>query len=173
MTQDMQENDHKNSHTITIDLPDLAATQALGTGLAGWLTAGDMVLLEGDLGAGKSALSRACIQAMPNADNTSQFEEVPSPTFTLLQTYERLAGMVYHFDLYRLGDPEELYELGWEEASIDGICLIEWPERLGYLKPKSYLEIQLHHKGEGRTVEFKPTGVSNERITQLKQLANG
>lgn len=149
------------------------ATQKLGQTLATWLRVGDVVLLKGDLGAGKSALSRACIQAMPNATGDAQFEDVPSPTFTLVQTYDRVSGLVWHFDLYRLGEAEELYELGWEEASTDGICLIEWPDRLGYLTPETYLEIQLEHVGDARTATLTAHKMAPERFAMLGQNQHG
>ena len=99
----------------------------------------DIVLLNGDLGLGKSVFSRAIIRAlMQNPDLN-----VPSPTFTLVQTYEAAVGDIYHFDLYRLKDPEELYEIGWEDALSSGILLVEWPDRLDYLTPKKYITVTL------------------------------
>ena len=169
----LQNSTNDSNEPLHIDLPYPENTDTLGENLALWLQAGDVVLLQGDLGAGKSALSRACIQALPNSDGTASDEEVPSPTFTLVQTYERLVGTVWHFDLYRLGDAEELYELGWEEARQNGICLIEWPDRLGYLCPTAYLEIHLNHVGDGRTATLTPHGLSIERINNLKQVLHG
>ncbi len=99
----------------------------------------DVVLLHGDLGMGKSVFSRAVIRSLCGVDNL----EVPSPTFTLVQTYDADIGTLWHFDLYRLSDVSEVYELGWEEALIDGVLLIEWPERLGYLRPQSYIDVTL------------------------------
>jgi tRNA threonylcarbamoyladenosine biosynthesis protein TsaE len=122
----------------TIDLPDEAATLRLGAALARQARPGDVLLLSGDLGAGKSTLARAFIRAL-----TSPEEEVPSPTFTLVQTYDGASGEIWHFDLYRLERPEESWELGIEDAFIDGICLIEWPDRLGGLVPRQRLEIRL------------------------------
>lgn len=90
---------------------------------------GDVILLNGDLGAGKTVFSRAFIRSYCN----DQSIDVPSPTFTLLQTYENSKTNIYHFDLYRLAEAEEIYEIGWEEAIADGISLVEWPERLGDL----------------------------------------
>ncbi len=99
----------------------------------------DIILLHGDLGMGKSVFSRAVIRSLCGVDDL----EVPSPTFTLVQTYEAQIGSLWHFDLYRLSDVSEVYELGWEEALVNGVMLIEWPERLGYLKPKSYVDVVL------------------------------
>lgn len=100
------------------------------------LRCGDVILLHGDLGMGKSVFSRAVIRALCG-DET----EVPSPTFTLVQTYNAPMGDIWHFDLYRLSDASEIYELGWEEAMADGVLLVEWPERLGALLPSSYIDV--------------------------------
>ncbi len=125
--------------TATIlDLPDEAATQALARRLAGVVRMGDVIALWGGLGAGKTALARAFIRAAGNPD-----EEVPSPTFTLVQTYTLAAGPCWHFDLYRLASPDEVWELGIEDALGQGIVLIEWPERLGALLPADRLDIHL------------------------------
>lgn len=96
--------------------------------LAAQAQPGDVYFLQGTLGAGKSVFARAFIRFLAGSDI-----DVPSPTFTIVQTYETQAGPVWHFDLYRLQDPEEIYETGWEEAISDGITLVEWPERLGTL----------------------------------------
>jgi tRNA threonylcarbamoyladenosine biosynthesis protein TsaE len=124
--------------TITLDLPDLPATHALAARLAGLLRAGDAVLLEGPLGAGKSELARAVLRAAVGDPAL----EVPSPTFTLVQSYDLPAGPAHHFDLYRLDGPEGLAELGWDEAR-EGIVLVEWPDRLGAEAPADALRITL------------------------------
>jgi tRNA threonylcarbamoyladenosine biosynthesis protein TsaE len=111
---------------IRIPLGDEAATAALGRRIAELARVGDLIALSGDLGAGKTAFARAFVRALGDAE-----EEVPSPTFTLVQSYETRNGMVHHFDLYRLSDPSELQEIGFEEALIDGMVLVEWPDRLG------------------------------------------
>ncbi|HAU28563.1 MAG TPA: tRNA (adenosine(37)-N6)-threonylcarbamoyltransferase complex ATPase subunit type 1 TsaE [Rhodospirillaceae bacterium] len=116
------------------DLADEAATIAFGRGIAALLRPGDVVALWGDLGAGKSCLARAIIMARKPEEN-----EAPSPTFTLVQTY----GDIWHFDLYRIREADEIYELGWDEAREDGILLIEWPDRLGTLLPENRLDITL------------------------------
>lgn len=126
------------STTLTLDLADEAATRRLGARLARLAQPGDIIALSGTLGTGKSTLARAFVQAL-----TSEDEEVPSPTFTLVQIYDAHAGQIWHFDLYRLDKAEEAFELGIEDAFIDGICLIEWPDRLGRLMPRQRLEIAL------------------------------
>jgi tRNA threonylcarbamoyladenosine biosynthesis protein TsaE len=137
-------------HTgFTCALPNDAATTALGHALADILQAGDTVLLSGGIGAGKTHLSRAFIQA-----KLGRAEDVPSPTFTLVQTYEAEACEIWHADLYRLSHPDEVLELGLEAAFEHGICLIEWPDRLGDLVPNMALNILLVVKDDGRQAVF-------------------
>jgi len=109
--------------------------------LAKELEAGDILLLHGDLGMGKTVFARALIRALCKDKDM----EVPSPTFTLVQTYDSDLGMIWHFDLYRLYDPEEVYEIGWEEAlsAGEGIALVEWPERLGGLVPEQVVNVSI------------------------------
>jgi tRNA threonylcarbamoyladenosine biosynthesis protein TsaE len=128
----------KDKAAITIELPDESATVDLARRLAPWLRVGDVVALHGDLGAGKTAFARALIRALAGAD-----EEVPSPTFTLVQTYNAPAGPIFHFDLYRIVSPDELTEIGWDEALADGLTLVEWPGRAGTLLPASRIDIEL------------------------------
>lgn len=124
---------------LTINLPDADATQHLGTRFAALVTAGDTLLLEGPIGAGKTHFARSLIQA--RLAQEGRFEDVPSPTFTLVQVYDG-APEIWHADLYRLTHPDEVAELGLEEAFETAICLIEWPERLGPLTPKTALTLQ-------------------------------
>lgn len=138
-------------------LPDPAATEALARALAPDLRAGDLLLLRGPLGAGKTHFARALIRALPGPLGSAT-ESVPSPTFTLVQLYERDLGpvkgcQVWHFDLYRLTRADEVWELGWEEA-LAGLVLVEWPERLGPLLPAGALSITFapDPAGEGRIV---------------------
>ncbi|WP_020590638.1 tRNA (adenosine(37)-N6)-threonylcarbamoyltransferase complex ATPase subunit type 1 TsaE [Kiloniella laminariae] len=126
------------------------ATQAFAARLAPMLRAGDVLALDGDLGAGKTAFSRALINAFPACAGQEEIEEVPSPTFTLVQVYDRGEEQIWHFDLYRLEDPEEAFELGIEEAFAEAICLIEWPEKLGRFLPRNRLLVKLSY-GEGET----------------------
>ncbi|HMB77779.1 MAG TPA: tRNA (adenosine(37)-N6)-threonylcarbamoyltransferase complex ATPase subunit type 1 TsaE, partial [Kiloniellaceae bacterium] len=114
-----------------LTLPNESATQAFARRLAALARPGDLIALEGDLGAGKTVLARAFINALPGPDGGPVEEEVPSPSFTLVQIYERLPAPVWHFDLYRLSSPEEVFELGIEEALAEAIALVEWPQRLG------------------------------------------
>ena len=123
---------------IVVDLPDEAATAALAERIAAQVAPGDIIALRGDLGAGKTSFARAFIRARGDAD-----EEVPSPTFTLVQIYQSDAVAIWHFDLYRLDGAEEAWELGIEEAFASGVSLIEWPDRLASLLPQRRLEITL------------------------------
>jgi tRNA threonylcarbamoyladenosine biosynthesis protein TsaE len=132
-----------------IPLADEAATQRLGRVLESHLRAGDVVLLEGDIGAGKTCLARALIQ-----EGLAVLEDVPSPTFTLVQTYEVRHGELWHCDLYRLTDPDELFELGLDSAMETAICLIEWPDRMGDARPKNALTLKLSTDGAGRSAEL-------------------
>lgn len=128
----------------TIKASSEAETQVAAVRLADALKAGDVVMLRGPLGSGKTVFARALIRAL--AGDTSL--EVPSPTFTLVQTYETPRGALWHFDLYRLEDTDEVYEVGWEEALSGGIVLVEWPERLGSLAPKKAIEVMIEGSGD-------------------------
>ncbi|MCE2575470.1 tRNA (adenosine(37)-N6)-threonylcarbamoyltransferase complex ATPase subunit type 1 TsaE [Komagataeibacter sp. FNDCR2] len=121
-----------------IPLPDAQATAALGRALAALLRPGDAVLLEGDLGAGKTTLARALLRALCRDAEM----EVPSPSYTLVQVYDAPVAEVAHFDLWRLDGPDGLHELGWDDA-CEGIVLVEWPERLGPLTPPGALWVHL------------------------------
>lgn len=124
--------------SLEIDLPDLAASAALGARLADHLAPGDVVFLIGDLGAGKTTLARSVIA------RACGVEDAPSPTYTLVQTYSARAGYeLWHADLYRIEEEGELLELGLEEAFEDSACLIEWPDRLGAMAPQTRLEIAI------------------------------
>src|SRR5712691_4360291 len=120
-----------------VDLPDEAATAALAARVAALAGPADVIALKGDLGAGKTSFARAFIRARGGS------EEVPSPTFTLVQVYELGESTIWHFDCYRLRHPEEAWELAIEDAFNDGISLIEWPELLGPLLPSRRLLISL------------------------------
>jgi tRNA threonylcarbamoyladenosine biosynthesis protein TsaE len=131
---------------LSLVLADEAATEALGRRLADCARPGDVIALEGPLGAGKTTLARAFIRHL-----TSPAEDVPSPTFTLVQTYASPRGPIWHFDLFRLGHPGEAIELGLEDAFAEGIALIEWPERLGPYLPARRLDLRLATESEGDT----------------------
>ena len=130
--------------TLRRTLPDLAATEALAGRVAALLRPGDAVLLEGPLGAGKTAFARALLRTL-TADPGM---EVPSPSFALVQSYDTPVGPVHHFDLWRLDGPAGLAELGWQEARGDTV-LVEWPDRLGTLRPADALVVALAPRGEG------------------------
>ncbi len=144
--------------TATIHLVDAEATDRLARALAPHLVAGDIVTLSGGLGAGKSHLARALIGARLEALGRS--EPVPSPSYTLVQVYELDEVQLWHADLYRLGGPDELAELGLDEAFTEAICLIEWPDRLGTAMPDRVLAITLDFAGAGeaRSAQVEATG---------------
>lgn len=127
------------------DLPDLLATRSLAAAVGALLRAGDAVLLEGPLGAGKTEFARALLRDLSGDPAL----EVPSPSYTLVQSYETRLGPVHHFDLWRIAGPAELIELGWNEARRD-IVLVEWPERLGELCPDEALKIAFAPAGSGQ-----------------------
>ncbi len=138
--------------TLRFRLATEADTTAFGAALARIARPGDVIALEGDLGAGKSVLARGFIRALAGAD-----VEAPSPTFTLVQTYETETATIWHFDLYRIEDPEEVWELGIEEAFEDGISLFEWPSRAGAILPRDRLDLVLSiGDDEVRTAELRP-----------------
>ncbi len=130
---------------FSMPLADETATATLGATLAQRLRPGDVVGLYGELGSGKTTLARAILRAATGDPDLI----VPSPTFTLVEVYETERGTFWHFDLYRLEAPEQVYELGWEDALAEGIVLIEWPQRLGTLLPK-HLSVTLEVDGDGR-----------------------
>jgi tRNA threonylcarbamoyladenosine biosynthesis protein TsaE len=147
-------------------LADEAATERLGHAVARTLAAHEAVCLRGVLGAGKTTLARALIR-----ERTGAREDVPSPTFTIVQFYDGASLKLAHFDLYRLERPEEAGEIGLDEALEDGAAVIEWPERLGRHLPRDRLDIELlivgaapresrlarlipHGAWEGRPLEF-------------------
>ncbi len=125
----------------TTRLLDGAATEALGARIAAGLDVGDAVALEGDLGAGKTTLARAILRAL------GVTEEVPSPTFTLVQEYETPRLTVRHYDLYRIANAREMGELGLDDALDEGAALIEWPERAAGRLPAQTLHVALSITG--------------------------
>ncbi|KQV72939.1 tRNA (adenosine(37)-N6)-threonylcarbamoyltransferase complex ATPase subunit type 1 TsaE [Rhizobium sp. Root1220] len=147
---------------ISLYLEDEAETLRLGEDLALALKPGDCLALSGELGAGKSALARAFLRAL--ADDAEL--EVPSPTFTLVQSYD-LRIPISHFDLYRLADPGELNELGFEEALQSGICLVEWPEMADGEMPADRITLRLTHEGAGRRVTIAALGKQASRIRRV------
>jgi len=133
-------------------LADEAATIRFGEDIGAALRPGDLVALEGDLGAGKTTFARGLIRSLAGSENL----DVPSPTFTLVQVYD-LRPRIYHFDLYRLSDASELSELGLDEALADGVALVEWPSRADQLLPQQRITITLTHDGSGRLASVDGT----------------
>ena len=118
-----------------IPLPDMQATQTLAARIAADLRKGDILALSGELGAGKTEFARALLRVLGVTG------DVPSPTFTLVQTYECNNLLVSHFDLYRLQSADELDEIGWDDALSDGAMIVEWPERAGNRLPKKKMAL--------------------------------
>jgi tRNA threonylcarbamoyladenosine biosynthesis protein TsaE len=141
-------------------------TEKLAAAIAPLLKKGDVITLRGGLGAGKTAFARALIQSLAGRP-----EEVPSPTFTLVQTYDLPRISIWHFDLYRLEEEEkDILELGWDEARRSGACLVEWPDRLGKLLPKDHLDIDIFidkHSENSRTVRLTPHGSWTARLEAI------
>jgi len=160
---------------IEFRVDDERGTEAAARRLAANVQRGDVIGLRGPLGSGKSVFARAFIRALTRPD-----EEVPSPTFTLVQQYdvpdERI-GAIFHFDLYRLEDANEIWELGIEEAVAGGVVLIEWPERLGALRPADFLEIAFAPAGDAsvtaRDICVRGYGAWRGRIASLQMDGNG
>ena len=138
-----------------------AETASLGQKLALLARKGDCFALFGTLGMGKSVLACSFIQSLTGAG------EVPSPTFTLVQLYDAPGFTIYHFDLYRLKSPEEIFELGMEEALYEGVSLIEWPERMGAYLPRDCFQIDILPVAEGRKISI--TAFSGERQQRLQE----
>ena len=151
---------------MKLSLPDAEATTRLGAAIAPRLAPGETVMLYGPLGMGKSTLARGLIRALTRPD-----EDVPSPTFTLVQFYET-APPVAHFDLYRLTRPEEAFEIGLDEALDDGAALIEWPERLGddpgrMLGPDRLI-ITLEEDGPARLATVSGAGSWETKVADVR-----
>lgn len=147
----------QNFHLATVTLTSEKDTEDFAKHIAKHAIIGDVILLKGTLGMGKSSFARSFIRSLANTPDM----DVPSPTFTLVQTYETLQKPVWHFDLYRLESPEEVYETGLEEALISGISLIEWPERLGTISFRNALLIEIK-KGDSTTTRKVTVSSSNQ-----------
>lgn len=150
---------------LTLALADPDATARLAVALAPLLRPGDIVALRGELGTGKTTFARAVIRAL-----AGDSEAVPSPTFTLAQSYAGPGFEIWHFDLYRLRSPEEAVELGIEDAMAESVTLIEWPERLGPWLPSRRLDIRLAYTGtkSGRSATLSGGADWPQRLRGLR-----
>lgn len=155
--------------SFSLPLPDLAATAGLGRKLAGLLRRGDVVALKGGLGAGKTTLARDIVAAL-----SPEATEVPSPTFTLVQTYPVQltdgSAELWHFDLYRLDRADQVEELGLDEALAGAVSLIEWPELIERRLPRDrVLSVELKLDVDGaRSVTLSGGGAWRDRLAQLR-----
>ena len=154
--------------TVTRLLPDADATSALARQLAPTLSAGDVLLLAGQIGAGKTHFARALIQHLLTKSGLA--EDVPSPTFTLVQTYQAGPLSLWHADLYRLTHPDEILELGLDDAMAESVCLIEWPDRMGHLLPKQALHLQFTATDQDQRL-LMATGAQPRWSAQLSLIA--
>jgi tRNA threonylcarbamoyladenosine biosynthesis protein TsaE len=145
--------------SLDFPLKDAAATTRFGAALGARLKPGDVILLVGDLGAGKTTFARGMIAALAGV------EDAPSPTYTLVQTYETSDGTpLLHADLYRIEDEDELDELGIEDAFEDSIVLIEWPDRMGRRVPEGALTLKLRLAPEGRMAHISGGAEWKDRL---------
>ena len=148
--------------TIAVMLADPADTQTFAARLAPFARPGDVIALAGDLGAGKTTFARGFINALLDVHGQPA-EDVPSPTFTLVQEYQLSDFTLFHIDLYRIETQSELFDLGLEDAFADGVSLVEWPDRLGPLLPADRLELRFSQispteDGDRRRVVVIPFG---------------
>ena len=150
------------SNYYQIGLPDEQATLDAGAALASMLTGSELILLEGDLGAGKTTLSRGLLRGLGHEGS------VKSPTFTLVEPYDLGSGrQVFHFDLYRLGDPDELEYIGIDDyLDSHQLCLVEWPERGEGFLPPGDLTVRLTTRGRGRQMTIEANSQHGERIVR-------
>lgn len=154
-------------YKIDIDIENEYETKRLGAAIANIAEPTDVFAFFGTLGMGKSVLARAFIRELTSSD-----EEVPSPTFTLVQTYEAQKAILWHFDLYRIKQAEEVFELGIEDAFADGISLIEWPEKMSDYLPMDRYNINIIGIDEKRRkIEIMAPLFASTKVNKLKELA--
>ena len=149
--------------SLDLLLPNLKATRNLANALAPLLRPGDIVTLEGSIGIGKTTFIRALLETLGCT------EEVPSPTFNLLHTYELGSVTFWHFDLFRIERLPDVYELGIEDALENGICLIEWPKIMAKLLPTERLELEFFYQGEySRRVSLRGEEAWKQRLRKVE-----
>lgn len=153
---------------FNVFLPDEQSTERLGARFAPLLQSGDTVLLFGEIGTGKTHFARALIKARLKHEGLPD-SDVPSPTYTLVQTYDLTDCVIWHADLYRLGDPSEVAELGLDAAFDTDICLIEWPERMETLPPDA-LSVRFEPEGDGRRATC---WAASDRMVSVLQMVCG
>ncbi|MEP4474449.1 MAG: tRNA (adenosine(37)-N6)-threonylcarbamoyltransferase complex ATPase subunit type 1 TsaE, partial [Lentilitoribacter sp.] len=156
-----------NDHRIKIELVNERATVRFAQDLALAICVGDCITLSGDLGAGKTTLARAIIRSVAN----DEYLEVPSPTFTLAQSYE-LRFTIGHFDLYRIGDPDEVFELGLDDILEHGVALIEWPQMAEGALPNKLINIKLTGLDDVRTLEISGSPSFMDRLQRSLTIRN-
>ena len=152
-------------------LDGIEATGRLAASIAALARPGDVIGLAGDLGTGKTSFARAFIAARAALCGAPE-EEVPSPTFTLVQTYDMAGETIWHFDLFRLDRAEDAYELGIEEAFAGGICLVEWPERIAALLPEDRLDVEFFYSDREDRRRVRLVGHGGW-VSRLAALADG
>jgi len=146
---------------LTLFLENEFATTRFGESLAQYLSAGDILAITGPLGSGKTSLARAIIGRL-SAD-----DEVTSPTYGLVSTYETPGFLIWHYDLFRLSQKNEIWELGFEDAMDDGVVLIEWPEIIADILPSDTLSISMQAQADGRKIRLEGGGEWPEKLTRL------
>ena len=153
---------------VRLEVADEVETIALGRRVSKFIKSGLVVTLQGDLGAGKTTLSRGILQGLGHIGN------VKSPTYTLVEPYELELGSVYHFDLYRIVDAEELEYMGFADYLSDAaLCLLEWPERGEGFLPVADVGISIEQSGEGRCVTLKAQSKAGLELVQQLEISGG